>query len=261
MSQQINNKNTGFYLGLFLAFAGIMVLLKQFNIVRFDISIWPLFFIAGGVINGIDKGFNRIMPIALIVIGVFSLIPKFYILGVSSKELFWPLVLITIGVSLVINQRKKTSTVYSPNIISDVDPKENIHGFSNELTQAIEAEQEIEVQQNGLLNIEAYFGGRKEFISSKSFNGCKAVAVFGGVEINLMQADSIAQPMVLDLKVFCGGVEIVVPSHWEIVNEVDVFLGGIEDKRVMRTAAERGDYKKLLLRGNVVCGGLEIKSY
>jgi hypothetical protein len=58
-----------------------------------------------------------------------------------------------------------------------------------------------------------------------------------------------------------GGIEIIVPSHWEIINEVDVLLGGIEDKRNLRTPAEIGDSKKLLLRGSVTFGGLELKSY
>ena len=116
-------------------------------------------------------------------------------------------------------------------------------------------------KEENFVNIEAYFGGRKEIITSKQFNGCTATAMCGGAEINLMQADNMIQPMIIDLRVLFGGIEIIVPSHWEIINEVDVLFGGIENKRNLRTAAEIGETKKLLLRGSVTFGGLELKSY
>ncbi len=121
-------------------------------------------------------------------------------------------------------------------------------------------EEPSETRTENFVNIEAFFGGRKEIITSKQFSGCNATAICGGAEINLMQADNVVQPMVIDRRVVFGGIEVIVPSHWEVINEVDVLFGGIEDKRNLRTS-DIGEAKKLLLRGSVTFGGLELKSY
>jgi predicted membrane protein len=193
------------------------------------------------------SGFHRPVPLVLIIIGVYNLVPDFKIAGVPSENLFWPALLIVGGIMIVMRGKKKDALL--------VEQRENY-------AKRFEGENpETETTNENFVNIEALFGGRKEIITSKQFGGCNATAICGGAEINLMQADSAIQPMVLDLRVLFGGIEIIVPSHWEVVNEVDVLFGGIEDKRNLRTATDIGDSKKLLLRGSVTFGGLELKSY
>lgn len=242
--KQHNRMNGSTFFGIFLAVAGVIFLLKQFKVLEFDFEIWPLFLIAGGVINGMKKGFSRTGPLALIIIGIAFLIPHFTILGVSSSKLFWPALLIFGGIFIAVRAKKKEQ--YFINSREDFSRR-----FDDTET----------VSTDSFVNIEAFFGGRKEIITSKQFSGCNATAICGGAEINLMQADSAVQPMVIDLRVVFGGVEVIVPSHWEIVNEVDVLFGGIEDKRNLRTASDLGEAKRLLLRGSVTFGGLELKSY
>lgn len=249
MNTQVrNNRNSSSLFGFFLIGAGILFLLKQFKVIEFDFEIWPLFLIAGGVFSGMKKGFNRAGPIMMIAIGVAFLIPHFTLLGVSSSKLFWPMLLITGGVFIAFRSKKKEHSFVT-------DKEDFVRRF--EQTPASEGQ----TTQENFVNIEAFFGGRKEIITSKQFGGCNATAICGGAEINLMQADNITQPMIIDLKVLFGGIEIIVPSHWEIVNEVDVIFGGIEDKRHLRTATDIGEGKKLLLRGSVTFGALELKSY
>lgn len=122
-------------------------------------------------------------------------------------------------------------------------------------------EDEGQVNTDKLATIEALFGGRKEIITSKQFRGASVTALCGGAELNLMQADSEEQPVVIDLRIIFGGVELIVPAHWEVINEVDVLFGGIEDKRQLRMQVDKTLTRTLLLRGNVTFGGLEIKSY
>lgn len=241
-----DNRNTSSLFGIFLAVAGLLFLLKQFKVIEFDFELWPLFLIGGGVMSGMKKGFTRTAPIAMIAIGVAFLIPHFTLMGVSSGKLFWPILLMVGGIFIACR------------------PKRKEHPFFTEkkgVTQVFGNEETTTDTNESFINIEAFFGGRKEIITSKQFSGCNATAICGGVEINLMQADNIVQPMVIDLRVVFGGVEIIVPSHWEVVNEVDVLFGGIEDKRNLRTTTDLGEAKKLLLRGSVNFGGLELKSY
>jgi len=110
------------------------------------------------------------------------------------------------------------------------------------------------------LNIDVAFGGRKSIVTSKNFKGGFVSTAFGGAEINLMQADSI-ETMYLDLKVSFGGVEIIVPSHWEVQIEVNPSFGSVEDHRMIRTASAGEDKRTLVLRGSCAFGSIEIKSY
>ncbi len=248
-ARQKNKHNSSVLFGLLIATVGLLFLLKQFKLISFNFQIWPLFLIAGGLINGSKKGFSRPIPIALIGIGIAYLIPEFRISeDVSSNQLLWPISLILTGVFIAFRARKKDNFLMA-------ERDSFAQRFDLNKPESFNAKEET------FVHIEAYFGGRKEIITSKQFNGCTATAICGGAEINLMQADNLVQPMIIDLRVLLGGIEIIVPSHWEIINEVDVLLGGIEDKRNLRTPAEIGDSKKLLLRGSVTFGGLELKSY
>lgn len=248
-ARQKNKHNSSVLFGLLIATVGLLFLLKQFKLISFNFQIWPLFLIAGGLINGSKKGFSRPIPIALIGVGIAYFIPEFRIYkDVYSNQLLWPISLILTGVFIAFRARKKDNFLMAER--DSFAQKFNLHN-----PETFHAKEET------FVHIEAYFGGRKEIITSKQFNGCTATAICGGAEINLMQADNLVQPMIIDLRVLLGGIEIIVPSHWEIINEVDVLLGGIEDKRNLRTAAEIGDSKKLLLRGSVTFGGLELKSY
>lgn len=245
--QQRNKNNASALFGILLTIAGILFLLKQFKVIEFDFHIWPLFLIAGGIMNGMKRGFSRASPLILIVLGVAFMIPDFTIAGVASDRLLWPVLLIIGGLFIAFKGKKKESVL----------TEEREH-FAKRFDLNITEQETI---NENFVNIEAYFGGRKEIITSKQFSGCTATAICGGAEINLMQADNITQPMIIDLRVILGGIEIIVPSHWEVINEVDVLFGGIEDKRNLRTASDVGDSKKLLLRGSVTFGGLELKSY
>ena len=72
----------------------------------------------------------------------------------------------------------------------------------------------------------------------------------------------MTQPsVVLDLRVSFGGVEMVVPSNWEIQNEISPSFGSVEDERVIKTGSGYEQKKILILRGSVSFGSIEIKSY
>ena len=59
----------------------------------------------------------------------------------------------------------------------------------------------------------------------------------GGTEINLMKAD-IQQPIVLEVNNVFGGAKLIVPSNWNVKNEVTAVFGGIEDKRTISTGRQ-----------------------
>jgi len=103
------------------------------------------------------------------------------------------------------------------------------------------------------------FGGAKKNILSKDFKGGDIVNIFGGTELNLTQAD-INGKVVLELTTIFGGTKLIVPPNWSVQSEAVTIFGGLEDKRTVQAPSENPE-KLLLLRGTVIFGGIEIKSF
>lgn len=102
------------------------------------------------------------------------------------------------------------------------------------------------------------FGNIKKRVYSKNFKGGDVVSIFGGVEINLTQADFNGAVSIEMTQIF-SGAKLIIPPHWQIRSEMIAIFGGIEDKRPPQTHYDEN--KVLILNGTTFFGGLEIKSY
>jgi predicted membrane protein len=103
-------------------------------------------------------------------------------------------------------------------------------------------------------------GSVKKNIISKNFKGGEITTVLGGAEINLSQAD-FEGTVTLEITNVLGGTVLYVPANWEIHSQVDSVLGSIEDKRIIQNNIVADKNKILVIKGSVVMGGIEIKSY
>ena len=85
-------------------------------------------------------------------------------------------------------------------------------------------------------------------------------AIFGGSE--LLFNESIPHPdgCVLDVLFLFGGSKMIIPEDWNVKSEVVSIFGGFSDKRPVKNAASDSE-KKIVIRGIVIFGGGEIKSY
>lgn len=224
--------------GFLLVGIGLFILLDLFDIFDYDLAFTfggPLLLIALGLFIGIRNNFKRNVWWILIAIGAVNLIPVFHIGHVTSSKLAVPVMLVIGG--LIIALRSKTYK---------------------------ETEQtRLEMVTNGesQLSIENTMGGRKEIVTSKEFRGGQIRTTFGGTEVNLMQADGTVQPIVLDIQVSFGSVELIVPSYWEVINEIRPSMGSVEDHRLIRTPDANAERRTLVLRGACSFGSIEVKSY
>jgi predicted membrane protein len=108
------------------------------------------------------------------------------------------------------------------------------------------------------VQIDNVFAGTKKSIISKDFKGGEIRNTFGGCELNLMQAD-IVDTATLTIQQQFGGTKIIVPSSWNVKSDIVCILAGIEDQRAVPQTGEK--VKTLLLKGQVIMGGVEIVSY
>lgn len=106
------------------------------------------------------------------------------------------------------------------------------------------------------VNIDATFSGVHQQNDSRSFKGGRIEATFGGVELDLSQAAMDGPEAVLELSARFSGIELRVPRDWQVVVNIRPTLGGIED----RTVPPMNPAHRLVLRGEAVFGGVEIKN-
>ena len=94
---------------------------------------------------------------------------------------------------------------------------------------------------------------------SKNFQGGKVTAAFGGADIDLTQVD-FNGVITIQIDIIFGGVKMIIPPHWDLRTEVTNIAAGLEDKRYFR---ENGvdPSKVIILKGTILFGGLEIKSF
>jgi hypothetical protein len=103
----------------------------------------------------------------------------------------------------------------------------------------------------------AVMGGTVRRLATKDFRGGEATALLGGVKLDLRDAAMTVPEAPIDVFAFWGGIEIIVPEGWLVVNRVMPLLGGADDKT---TPATDPNPKRLVIRGFCVMGGVEIKN-
>ena len=79
---------------------------------------------------------------------------------------------------------------------------------------------------------------------------------FGGLELDLRQAVMEAPEATIDIQATLSGIEVRVPRDWQVVVQLAATLGAVEDK----TVAPASPGHRLVLRGEMTLGGLEIKN-
>jgi len=118
-----------------------------------------------------------------------------------------------------------------------------------------------------LNDVNVFWGGRRRIIS-KNFMGGEIVAIFGGFEIDLTQADFQGNQIVIEVVTIFGGGEIRVPTTWEVIVDSVGIFGGTGDRtshplpqnQDAGTAGPGAPPKRLIVKGVSIFGGLTLKN-
>jgi predicted membrane protein len=226
-------------IGVVILLAGLTLLAYNFGIItdhwKHIFFSWQMLLIVIGVISLLSRD-NHVPGIILISVGGFFLLPRLFFLPDNFVHNFWPLVLIGAGLLIIFR-------VVPMNRFRRHDPA-GAERTSHE----------------GMIFEEVVFGDSKQRITSQDFRGGHAHCVFGSIEIDLTQAKLAEGTQILDLSVVFGGITVIVPSDWKVQMKMSSVLGGFADKRVY--VKEQPDPSRILIvKGNAVFGGGELKSY
>jgi len=236
------------WLGLFIFAAGFLLALKQFGIPLPEwLFSWPMILIGVGLFVGIANGFRDLSWLIVTAIGLFFLGDEISP-AIDFSKYTIPLVVMVIGLAILVRSGRR-----SPSRIRQRRRKRHQKG-----TRFFEGGPASETTSDeDMINITSIFGHTRRSIYSKDFKGGEIVSIFGGADINLTNADFAGNLEIEIVQVF-GGATLIIPPHWAVrSSETVAVFGGIEDKRPPITNAE----KVLILRGTIIFGGLEIKSY
>lgn len=221
-------------IGLLVLGLGAFWLMRNFGIISEMawgyIFSWQMLLIAIGLVNVVGEG-HKGFGWVLIAIGGFFLLSDIFFWPVSFRHVFWPALLIIIGLFLIFGSKWRYKRRFQYNrTAGSTDVLEDV----------------------------SVFGGGDRTVHSDNFKGGEVVSVFGGSKIDLTHATISPEGAEIEIVAVFGGSTLLVPSDWTVKLEVFNIFGGFSDKR-MRAQADTN--KVLTVKGVAIFGGGELKSF
>ena len=245
----------GFAWGLSIVLVGVSWLLYNMGVIPFNpvLRFWPVLLILFGIMNVMTQS-GRFFGFLLILAGAFLQLNKLGLTHLTFGDL-WPVALIAVGLLLMWASLETRGFVRAKRRVLE-DMRQQVAGAVGGANTG-----SANVPP-GALNAVAIFGGCERRISSKNFQGGKATAVLGGIELDFRDADidSESGEAVLEINCVLGGVEIRVPENWHVHSRSVPVLGGYEDTSRQAVEAPGAKPKTLIVTGMVVLGGVEIRN-
>lgn len=225
--------DTKVILGLAIILFGLAALMDNFGILDFSLwSYWPVLLILAGVAQLLQPWSNRqfVTGFLLTVAGGALLARN---LGYIDFRLWslWPLILIVIGVRIV--------------------GSGFLRGGQSGVTEAER------------IDLCAILGGGDFRFVSQRLRGGSLTAVMGGCTVDLREADTAEDTLVIDTFAFWGGIEIIVPPHWRVSMQGLPLLGGMENTAPAPDTLSQPAIRparNLVVKGVAIMGGVEVKT-
>jgi predicted membrane protein len=237
----------GSLFALMLIVVGALLFLDNLGVLPIqDIrAYWPIFIVIFGV-QILDRGRSRtalIWALALIAWGTLLILGNLQIINVSGS-VFWPVMLIAFGISMLVNPTHFHEWPERIRKYSQIKPPSSRQSFfGNKLQESV------------------VFASLNRRVDTQQFEGGKVDAVFGSIELDLSEA-SISSPdrrASLEANAVFGGIEITVPRTWKVIMKGAAVFGGCDDKTVPPRPEPGFDPPTLVITGAAVFGGVEIR--
>jgi len=235
MEENKNKVDKRVLLGSILIGLGGLFFLNSLDIFDFDfgrvIFSWPFFFIVIGMYLTLNT--SRKMVGGIIAgLGFIFILPRIFPSIDYDGSVVVSIFLIAFGSYIILNQKKKTEV-------------------TDELGQITK----------DVIDDVAIFGGGTKIVSTDNFRGGNITAVFGGSEIILKGSKLAEGTNSIDILAIFGGTTIVVPNDWNVVMNVTSIFGGFSNKSIKDPNRIVDLSRTLIVKGLVVFGGGELKTY
>jgi len=193
-------------------------------------AFWPAAFVVVGLVVLLEPrrqgGSGRAWGLVWVVAGVWIFAHQRHWIAIDFWELFFPGVLLAVGATLV------------------------WRALGGGGRRAAAEGDESEPRAFALMS------GNEIRSTSAAFRGADLGAFMGGVNLDLTGAKLAGDEAEIDVFAMWGGIEIRVPPEWTVVGRVMPLMAAFEDK----TQPLPGATRRLVVRGVVVMGGVEVKN-
>lgn len=211
--------------GSAIIIVGLAALLGGLNIIDFGhllATYWPTLVIAGGLLILLANPREQYMwAILFIALGIMWQLRAIEVIDFNVWALFWPLVLIALGWSVITNRAWGTDKIVN----RDAD------------------------------SASAILGGVETKIDSTNYTGSKITVILGGSLLDLRHAN-IKKEATIEVFALMGGLEVKVPEGWSVRSSVMPILGGVDNKTI---AATGKNAPVVNIIGTTILGGVEVK--
>jgi predicted membrane protein len=222
--------------GAVLVLIGLVLLLDHMGVLDAGqlLKFWPMILVIAGAINLMQSG-RRAWGGVLLTLGVLFQLDQLGIAHFRWADL-WPLALIFAGIFIM------WGSIEARNALGRM-----AKGTGDPRTT---------------LNEHVLFGGIERRVNSKQFRGGQLQAVFGGIEVDLRDAEMDGDEATLVANSVFGGIEIRVPETWYVASRGQGIFGAFTDATKYRGVEDSTNphRKTLIVRGASVFGGVEIRN-
>lgn len=213
-------------LGTILIVLGILFIID--NTSSFGLSgiihlWWPLLIVLFGLHLFTKKNPSYMTSFFITAIGILLLAQKLDLLRGDFGDIFWPLVIVAVGISFLF-------------------PRWGFHSRKHKNSEGTD--------------INSVFGSINRKIDDKNFKGANISVIFGSAEIDFSNAE-IDKEAVLNVDSAFASLVIFVPTNWNIEIKGSPIFGSISDKRRHKEITENSP--RLKINNSIVFGGMEIK--
>jgi len=226
-------------LGIVLMFLGLFLIADLADIIpwrlRDFLFTWQALLILIGLVMLSSKE-NKQTGIILIAVGSFFLFPRIIHVPDYWRSLFWPAMLILLGLVVIFGSRRHGG-------------RGTYFGGHRRKTSSEDWLDDVSV-----------FGGGDRIVNSQQFKGGKLTHIFGGSKIDFTRGKLAPGKNQLEVVLIFGGTKLIVPESWDVKVEVTSVFGGFSDKRVKSIVVSDAD-RSLHITGVNVFGGGEIVNY
>jgi hypothetical protein len=182
-------------LGTLILLAGVVLLLDRLEVLAAG-NVWavfvPMAVTALGLASFLVVPRAWLGPLLVTALGVAWLLYELDYVRTSAWSYAWPVAIIVLGLSILVASTARNT---------DADHVSSL----------------------------VFFWGTDRRVTSQQFKAAALTAIFGGIDLDLRNAN-IAGSARVDVFAMFGGVDVKVPPHWRVnVTGLPVF-GGFDDK-------------------------------
>jgi predicted membrane protein len=224
-------------IGVVLVIAGLFLVMRNTGFfpdyIDRVVFSWPMLLVVIGLVMTLGSS-EKTGGIIVMAVGGFFMIPLIFRETFHMYNMFWPSIFIIVGIIFIVSRRH----AWSP-------------GTGN--SKGITGDDYVDY-----VNI---FSGGERQVTTQNFKGGKITSIFGGIELDLTRAQLAPGDSDIEIACIFGGATFIVPDNWFVSIEVTPVLGGFTDSRKLAPGRTVDPTRHLIIKGAVVFGGGEIKSY